>query len=124
MPKLFSGNLCLEAFLFRMRGGPPGLGWSGVPLPGGSAVGFQSGLMERRKTAFEHWYRFLAGRRQGLPLTFGSGATTGTSYVALATLATFQPGNDNVTFALPLPASSGTRTGPWNRLPQQRAFNL
>ncbi len=40
-----------------------------------------------------------------------SGSTIGTSKVAGATFPSFQ-GTDTVTFALPLPASSGTRTGP------------
>src|SRR5262249_43623610 len=35
-----------------------------------------------------------------------------TANVAGATLPSFQAGNDTVTFALPLPALAGTRTGP------------
>jgi len=42
----------------------------------------------------------------------GGVSSTGTSNVAGATLPSFQPGNDSVTLALPLPASAGTRTGP------------
>jgi hypothetical protein len=52
-------------------------------------------------------YCFLA-----LPSAFGYGSTIGTSNAAGATLPFFQSGNDTVTFALPLPASSGTPTGP------------
>jgi hypothetical protein len=36
-----------------------------------------------------------------------------------ATCPSFQASNENVTFAMPRPASSGTRTGPWNSAPQQ-----
>jgi hypothetical protein len=43
---------------------------------------------------------------------FASGSTIGTSNVAGATWPSFQSANENVTLALPLPASSGTRTGP------------
>jgi hypothetical protein len=58
---------------------------------------------------------------------FGSGSITGISKYAGATLPAFQSGNDNVTLAMPLLASSGTLTGPWNRHPQHRpseVFNL
>ncbi len=44
----------------------------------------------------------------------------GTSNVAGITLPSGHSGNDNVTFATPLPASLGTLTGPRNWLPQQR----
>jgi hypothetical protein len=36
-----------------------------------------------------------------------------------ATLPSFQESKENVTFAMPRPASSGTRTGPWKSAPQQ-----
>src|SRR5262249_12208529 len=36
------------------------------------------------------------------------------------TFPSFHAANENVTFALPKPASSGTRTGPWKRQPQQK----
>jgi hypothetical protein len=37
---------------------------------------------------------------------------------------TFQAAKDTVTLALPLPASSGTRTGPWKRAAQQRSLSV
>ena len=43
--------------------------------------------------------------------------------LALTSLS-FQAANVIVTFALPLPASSGTRTGPWKRAAQQRSFSV
>jgi hypothetical protein len=36
-----------------------------------------------------------------------------------ATLPPFQASKENVSLALPSPALSGTRTGPWNWQPQQ-----
>jgi len=53
---------------------------------------------------------------------FGPVMVTGASDIAAATLPSFQSAKDNATRALPLPASSGTRTGPWNRPPQQRSL--
>lgn len=54
---------------------------------------------------------------------FGSGATTGTSNVAVATFPSFQVGNDSVTFTLPVPTARGTRTVSWKRELQHRSFN-
>jgi hypothetical protein len=48
-----------------------------------------------------------------------SGASTGIAKVDEATWPSFQAAKENVTRALPRPASSGTRTGPWKMLPQQ-----
>lgn len=48
-------------------------------------------------------------------------SATEISIVLGATLPPFQASNENVTFALPLPASCGTRTGPWKMLPQQKS---
>jgi len=48
-----------------------------------------------------------------------SSSEMGTSIVLGATLAPSQASNENVILAMPLPASSGTRTGPWNSAPQQ-----
>jgi len=51
---------------------------------------------------------------------FSSGCAMGTRKVTGVTLPSFQLGKERVTLALPLPASLGTRTGPWNLLPQHR----
>jgi hypothetical protein len=51
------------------------------------------------------------GRRRP-PAHFLSGATTGTSNVAGATLPPFHASNDSRTFALPSAAPAGARTGP------------
>ena len=48
-----------------------------------------------------------------------SGATTGSSIVLEATFPSCHVSNEKVSFAVPKPASSGTRTGPWKRQPQQ-----
>ena len=48
-----------------------------------------------------------------------SGFTTGSSIMLDATFRSFQDRKEKVSFALPKPASSGTRTGPWKRHPQQ-----
>src|SRR5438132_271449 len=48
-----------------------------------------------------------------------SGFTTGSSTVLDATFPSFQDRKEKVSFAMPKPASSGTRTGPWKRHPQQ-----
>jgi hypothetical protein len=44
---------------------------------------------------------------------------TATRNVYGATLSSSQPGKERVTVAVPVPASSGTRTGSWKRFPQQ-----
>ena len=49
-------------------------------------------------------------------------STTGISTVADTTRPSFQSSNDRVSFAVPRPASSGTRTGPWKMFPQQRSL--
>ena len=47
----------------------------------------------------------------------------GISITAGATWPAFQLGNESVSLALPLPEASGTRTGPWKCVPQQRCFS-
>jgi hypothetical protein len=37
-----------------------------------------------------------------------------------ATFPSFHDRKEKVSFAMPKPASSGTRTGPWKRHPQQK----
>ena len=49
-----------------------------------------------------------------------SGFSTRSSIVLAFTLTSFHALKENVTFATPRPASSGTRTGPWNSATQQR----
>ena len=46
------------------------------------------------------------------------------SVVVVITGLTCQAANEILTLALPLPASSGTRTGPWKRAPQHRSFSV
>ena len=53
------------------------------------------------------------------PFPGGCGFWSGSSTVDGATFPSFQAANENVTLALPIPASSGTRTGPWKSAPQQ-----
>jgi hypothetical protein len=43
----------------------------------------------------------------------------GSSMALEATFASFQVSKENLNCAIPLPASSGTRTGPWHNDPQQ-----
>jgi hypothetical protein len=52
-------------------------------------------------------------------LVSAPGRTTGSSTVLDATFAPDHDANENVSFAVPNPASSGTRTGPWKKQPQQ-----
>jgi hypothetical protein len=47
-----------------------------------------------------------------------------TSKVEGPTLSVVRPGKETFTVALPSPAVSGTRTGPWNWSPQQRASRV
>jgi hypothetical protein len=72
------------------------------------------GLSPPTKSVFVH---------QNNPRSFFSGglSPTVTSAVHGLTSLAFQPTNDTVTLAMPLPASSGTRTGPWKRADQQRS---
>src|SRR5262245_15233122 len=53
------------------------------------------------------------------PLAGRGHSETGSSIVLRETRTASQESNENATFARPLPASSGTRTGPWNSAPQQ-----
>jgi hypothetical protein len=52
-------------------------------------------------------------------LALGCGSVIGMSIVVAATFPARHAANENVTLALPGPASAGTRTGPWKMLPQQ-----
>jgi hypothetical protein len=62
--------------------------------------------------------RTRTGRHSG-PSPPPGDSPIGTSIVVGVTLPSAHAGNESVTLARPLPASSGTRTGPWKTLPQQ-----
>lgn len=60
----------------------------------------------------------------------GAGCASGGAFwitisaVVDATVSVFKPGNEIFTVALPSPHCSGTPTGPWNWLPQQRSSSV
>ena len=51
-------------------------------------------------------------------------SATMTSFVVGLTCLMCHAANETVTFALPIPASSGTRTGPWKTAIQQRCLSV